>query len=324
MVRMVDVSVKSTSLRTAIAEGFLRAPKEVLERAAAGDTPKGDPLVVGRIAGILAAKRTAELIPLCHPLNIDWVNVDLTVETGRIRAQAEVKAIARTGTEMEALTAVSFALLSVYDLLKPLTDDLQIEGIRLVKKTGGKRERAVQLSREMTCAVLVASDSVFAGRSVDHSGQILAEGARQNGFRVVDFRIVPDEKTAIEGAVKHWVQEGVDLVLTTGGTGLGARDVTVEALRPLIEKELPGVMEAVRGYGQARTPFSMLSRGVAGTAGNTLIVTLPGSPDGVRDGLMILFPAVIHALHILGGGTHTLAGSMESKPGAHKNKWQKK
>lgn len=304
MARMVDVSAKPTTLRTAVAEGFLRAPSDVLKRAASGDTPKGNPIVVAQIAGILAAKKTFELIPLCHPLPIDWVNVEFQVEKEGLRAIAEVKSVARTGMEMEALTAVTIALLSAYDLLKPLTDDLLIEGIRVIRKTGGKSDWAIRSARPLSCAILVASDSVSAGRSQDVSGRTIRERAEAEGCRVVDFKVVPDEVPKIEKTVKRWIKRNVDLVLTTGGTGLSPRDVTVEAVRPLIEREIPGIMEAVRGYGQARTPFSMLSRGIAGMAGKTLIVTLPGSPGGVRDALAVLFPALLHCVHIASGGTH--------------------
>jgi molybdenum cofactor biosynthesis protein MoaC len=304
MTRMADVSGKPTTLRTAVAEGFIRVPKEVLKRAASGDTPKGDPLAIGRIAGILGAKRTAELVPLCHPLPVDWVNVALSVETDGIRAVAEVKAIARTGMEMEALTAVACALLSIYDILKPLAENLAIEGIRIVKKTGGKRSGFVGPARDLSCAILVASDSVSGGISKDISGQALKDGAEREGLRVVDFKIVPDEASVIAKTVKRWVKRKVDLILTTGGTGLSPRDVTTEAIRPLLTKEVPGIAEAIRGYGQARTPFAMLSRGIAGFSGKTLIVTLPGSPAGVRDALSVLFPAIAHCLHIAGGGSH--------------------
>jgi cyclic pyranopterin phosphate synthase len=307
MAQMADVSGKPTTLRTAVAEGFIRVPRPVLARIADGNIPKGDPLTIGRIAGILGAKKTAELLPLCHPLPVEWVNVDARPETGGIRVTAQVKAVARTGMEMEALTAVACALLSIYDVLKPLTQDLRIEEIKLVEKKGGKSSWKVKPSREMTCGILVISDSVYAGKKEDRSGQILKETAEREGIRVVDFKVVPDEVPEIRKAVEKWIHEGLDLVMTTGGTGISPRDVTVEAIRPLIEREIPGISEAVRGYGQARTPFAMLSRGIAGISGKTLIATLPGSPEGVRDGLTVLLPALNHCLHIAGGGTHEQA-----------------
>ena len=138
--RMVDVSHKEPTLRTALAEGFLRTAPATLEALHARTTPKGDPLVVARLAGIQAAKRTADLIPLCHPLPLSSVEVSLEVdpELPGLRAAATARAHARTGVEMEALTAVTVCLLTAYDMLKAIDRGMRIEGVRLLRKTGGR------------------------------------------------------------------------------------------------------------------------------------------------------------------------------------------
>jgi len=138
--RMVDVSDKEPSLRTAVAEGFLRTSPATLEALRAGRTPKGDPLVVARIAGIQAAKRTADLLPLCHPLPLSSVevNVDIAPDGSGLHATATVRVHARTGVEMEALTAVTTSLLAAYDMLKAIDRGMRIEGVRLLRKTGGR------------------------------------------------------------------------------------------------------------------------------------------------------------------------------------------
>ncbi len=136
--RMVDVSAKPATARTAVAEGFIRVAPEALEAIKAGSVKKGDVLAVARVAGIMAAKRTAELIPLCHPLPISGIDLDLNSENSGIRATATVRTTHNTGVEMEALTAVSLALLTIYDMAKALDRSMMIEGVRLLAKHGGR------------------------------------------------------------------------------------------------------------------------------------------------------------------------------------------
>lgn len=134
--RMVDVSAKSTTLRTAKAQAFVKLSKEVL--AALPTNPKGDPLEVARIAGIMAAKRTSELIPMCHPLPLSYAGVDLVIEDGGVRITATASTAGPTGVEMEALTAASVAALTVYDMTKALDKSIEIQDLYLLEKTGGK------------------------------------------------------------------------------------------------------------------------------------------------------------------------------------------
>lgn len=136
--RMVDVGEKAVTARTAVAQGHIRLSAEALAAVAQGAVKKGDVLATARIAGIMAAKRTSELIPLCHPLPLDSVSVDLALGEGRITATATARTTGRTGVEMEALTAVSVALLTLYDMAKALDRAMVIEGVRLLEKRGGK------------------------------------------------------------------------------------------------------------------------------------------------------------------------------------------
>lgn len=139
--RMVDVGEKPVTIRTAVAEGAIRMSREAFRMVEEQAVAKGDVLAVSEVAGTLAAKRTAELIPLCHPLSLDHVEVAATLdaELPGVRVRAAAKAVGRTGVEMEALTAVSVALLTVYDMVKAADRGMEIEGVRLVEKTGGAR-----------------------------------------------------------------------------------------------------------------------------------------------------------------------------------------
>lgn len=137
-VHMVDVSAKEVTERTAVAEGYVETTPEVVRLLAQGELPKGEALGVARIAGILGAKATSTLIPLCHPLALDGVDIDLEPQDGRVRIEARVRTSGRTGVEMEALTAVSVAALTVYDMIKAVDRAAVITGIRVLAKAGGR------------------------------------------------------------------------------------------------------------------------------------------------------------------------------------------
>jgi molybdopterin adenylyltransferase len=152
----------------------------------------------------------------------------------------------------------------------------------------------------MRAAVLTVSDRVSRGEAEDTSGDLLAELLRGDGYEV-ERRVVPDEADEIAAAIEELAAEA-PLVLTTGGTGLAPRDVTPEATRTVLQREAPGIAEALRADSIARTPHGLLSRGVAGVIGRTLVVNLPGSTGGCRDGYAVLQPALGHALALLADG----------------------
>ena len=155
----------------------------------------------------------------------------------------------------------------------------------------------------MNAAVLTISDGVHEGTREDRSGDTLAELLAAAGFDVVR-RIVPDDEPVITAAIAE-LAEGSAVVLTTGGTGFAPRDVTPEATRLAIEREAPGIAEAIRADALTRTPHALLSRGVAGLRGATLVVNLPGSPGGCRDGFAVLAPALVHGLELAAGDRDT-------------------
>ncbi len=316
---MRDITHKISTLRTATASAVLYITDQTALKIKQGELPKGDLFDVARAAAFLGAKATPQLLPHCHPVNIDGMEVDFNnvypythpeyfpgEQPGRVGIQLNVsaKSIGRTGIEMEALAAVSVAALELYDMLKPIDDQLEIGHIRLVNKTGGKSDNDRFLAPLATCAILVCSDAAAAGLRQDNSGKKIKEMLLETGAQVVDYQIVADEKDDIQRAIREWSDTGIQFIFTTGGTGLGPRDVTVEAVAELMEKTAGGITEAMRGHGQQRTPLAMMSRSVAGTIGDSFIVTLPGSTNGVKECLEAVLPALFHARKMIVGGGH--------------------
>ena len=310
--RMVDVGDKPVTSRRAVAGAVVRFDPAVLATLLDAGGPKGDAFVTARLAGIGAAKRTAELIPLCHPLPLDRVDVELTAdrESGVVTIRAEARATARTGVEMEALTAASVAALTLYDMAKALQRDIVIERIELLEKSGGRsgdyaRDAAPGKPAAHEAVVVTCSNRSAAGERADESGPALLAALRQAGWDVApEPVVVPDDEVVIADTIARLADAGHRLILTTGGTGLTPTDVTPAATRRVIEREVPGMAELMRAAGLASTPMAALSRGVVGVRGATLVANLPGSPRGATESLDALLPVLRHALEQLVGGDH--------------------
>jgi cyclic pyranopterin monophosphate synthase len=302
---MRDISSKIKTLRTAVAKATLKVAPATVQFLNDNKLPKGDPVPVAKVAAIQAAKNTHQIIPYCHPLPIDFVGVEFTIGETSIDVEVTVKAIYKTGVEMEALTAASAAVLTLYDMMKMVDETMEITGVVLVEKRGGKSEFGETFTKPLRAAVLVMSDSIAGGKKSDLSGRLIKERLEQYRIEVRDYSIIPDEPGEIKKKILSYTDDmHLDLVMTTGGTGMSLRDFTPETMHGIIEREVPGIPETLRAYGQERTPYSMLSRGRAGIRGNSLIINLPGSKRGVAESLDALFPFVLHSFKMLWGGKH--------------------
>jgi len=296
---MIDITHKPTTLREAIATATVTV-SDAATIAAVKElrVPKGNVLESARVAALFGVKKTHELIPDCHPLPIEHAEVRFEVGDMEIVVTMRVRTIYRTGVEVEAMHGASVAALTIYDMLKPIDKGVVIAGIRLVEKKGGKSDWKDRFDMPVKAAVLVISDSVSAGKKVDKGGVEVVERLKKLGVECSGTTVVPDEPDRIAAQVKAWANEGIDLILTTGGTGLSPRDRTPEAIAPILDREVPGIMEAARAYGQARMPLAIMSRGIAGMIGRTLVITLPGSTRGAQETMDALFPFVLHVVKV--------------------------
>lgn len=301
-VAMVDVSGKPGTMRTARASGYITMLPETLQLLQSGSMPKGNVLTAAKIAGIQAAKQTAHLVPLCHQLNLAWVDIGFSVERDRIVIEAVARTREATGVEMEALTAVSVAGLTIYDMCKAVDLTMEIGGIRLESKSGGKTAHMTSL-RPRT-AILVMSDSCSSGQQEDRSGKLLQQGFEEAGCVDVELSVVADDAEEITAALQRAIGNGAELVVTSGGTGLGPRDVTVDTLQPMFTRRLPGIEQALLQWGQTKVRTSMLSRLSAGMIGPVMVICLPGSPGAAKDALEVLVPPVFHAFSMIQGEGH--------------------
>ncbi|MFD2839521.1 bifunctional molybdenum cofactor biosynthesis protein MoaC/MoaB [Populibacterium corticicola] len=316
-VHMVDVARKEITERIAHASSFVACNAEAVRLLRSGELKKGDALAVARVAAIASVKKTPDLIPLCHPISITGVKVDITVQDEGVHTQTRVTTTDRTGIEMEALTAATTAALNIVDMIKAVDRGAHIAYARVDHKAGGRSgswtrsddgvpiadesatsntpptsstssmSSALPASSTPLVGVVTVSDRSYAGTRQDLTGPAITQHVQRWGH-LVENLLTPDDITHIRTAINELRAAGAWLIITTGGTGITSRDMTPQAVAPLLDTTLPALTHAIQASGTGTAPGALLSRSIAGLMGRTAIITLPGSPNAVRDGLAIL------------------------------------
>lgn len=302
---MVDITHKNVTLRTATAQAIVKVSKqETIEAIKNKTVPKGDVFEMSRAAGLLGIKQTPYLLPDCHPLPIEFTGVEYQINGLEITILMTVKTLYKTGVEVEAMHGASVVALNLYDMLKPIDKQVEIGSIKLLEKRGGKSTYDKKSGTGLKAAVIVCSDTISAGDKEDKAGKAIIHKLKECEVGIAEYTIIPDESNLIQEKAITNSEKNIDLIIYTGGTGLSPRDVTPEALLPIIERRIPGIEEAIRSYGQERTPYAMLSRSVAGVLKKSLVLALPGSTNGAKESMEAIFPAVLHIYGVLKGERH--------------------
>lgn len=302
---MVDITHKVNTLRQAVALAVVQVSSlDTIQAIRENSVPKGNIFEFSRASGLLAIKKTSDMVPDCHPLPIEYANISYDIVDLSIVIRVDVHTIYKTGVEVEAMHGAMNVALTIYDMLKPIDKAIEITSVKLESKKGGKSDFRELMNKDFKCAVVVCSDSVAQGIKEDQSGKLIVDKLEEYGIVASAYVLIPDEQNIIQEKAKFFLNQGYQLVLYTGGTGLSRRDVTPEAIRPLLDQEIPGLMETARAYGQQRTPLAMLSRGIAGFIADMLVITLPGSSKGVKETMDALFPAVLHVFKVRKGLRH--------------------
>ena len=301
---MVNITHKYNTLRKAIATATVTvSDKATIAAIEQKKVPKGDVFEFSRAAGLLAVKKTSDVIPDCHPLPVEYTAITHKITGLDIVISVEVHTVYKTGVEVEAMHGASITALTMYDMLKPIDKNVQISSIKLISKTGGKSDAAANGTENIKTAVIVCSDSISQGKAEDRSGKAILEKLKKYHINA-SYEIIPDDAAQVSSKTNALIDQGCRLILYTGGTGLSPRDVTPDVIGPMIDRPIPGIMEAARNYGQQRTPYAMLSRGVAGFIKDALVITLPGSEKATIETMDALFPHILHVFKVAEGAGH--------------------
>ena len=255
--------------------------------------PKIDIITAAKIAGIQAAKKTSEFIPLHHSNALNWVEIDIKVVEKYLKITSTVKAITRSSLEMEALTAASVAALTIVDLCKDSDPGVTIQDLKLVQHTSKKKILTTKTSLKV--GIIVISDRVIAGLAEDEAGQILQDGFKEAGYQVDNYSIITNDADKLIEKIQDWLEQDIELVVTTGGNGIGPRDITLSSLEPFFDYRLEGVEQTLHSIAQINNSGFYVDRLAAGKIGKTIVICLPMDAGLAQDALNIFLPNIHQA-----------------------------
>lgn len=297
---MIDISHKRNSLRYAKATGKLFTNPDVIDKVKKGNIPKGDVLEVARSAGIQAAKRTPDWIVFCHSMPLDWVEISFEFGEESITITAEVRAVWKTGVEMEAVTAVMGAMINAYDMLKPLDAEITLGEIGLVEKRGGKSDMEDHFDTPVKTALVSVDTDKKEGRRADRSADYIRDFLEEKPVEIMSVEQLDEKYDLVKDYLVNLTdQKKAELVFLCGSTGPAPKDIVPRIIQEISDREIPGIAHAMHQYGLERTPYAMISAQKAGIRNGVLMVALPGSSRGAEESMNALFPGLLHIFKIL-------------------------
>lgn len=309
--KMIDISRKRPTRRRAVAVGSIYMGKEAFHAIKTGTLPKGDVLALAEAAGITGAKKTPDLLPMCHTLPLDQVSIHAELNEAElcVTIYCQAAAHAKTGVEMEALAGANNALLTLWDLTKGVDPALRIGEVKLLVKTGGKSgvwrhpegisqwledqlPRSCDLSGKKV-GIVVMSDRASQGAYEDKTGPLLEKIFTETQADLLETEVIPDDAETIARTLQNMCKTDLpDLLIAAGGTGPGPRDVTPEVLEGISDRMLTGLGDLLRQESQHYVDTAWLSRMTAAMVGSTLVIAFPGSPKAVKECWDIIEPFI--------------------------------
>lgn len=320
--QMIDIQQKKATHRQAIAGGCIIVGAKTFYMLKDRTLPKGDALVLAEIAGIQGAKSAYQHIPLCHPLGLEHVSIitHLDEENFAVEVFCSASTYAKTGVEMEALSGVNAALLAIYDLCKMIEPALVIQNIRLLYKSGGKhgvwqnndllpkpiehlvpKKLSQGLQGKRACIISISDRAYVGTENYPDIGVLLEPILNDLGLTVDEYQLLPDDVEKISTTIQQMVKtHAPDLLFLHGGSGVSIRDKTPEAVLSVCDRVVPGIGELIRQASEKYTPYTWLSRTIGATLDRTLIITIPGSKNALKEVIDIIkdiLPWAIYQLH---------------------------
>ncbi len=290
---MDDSSSRPEAQQSAKAEGkifFSNGAREILLEE---NAPKLDVITAAKVAGIQAAKRASEFIPFHHSTALNWIELDFTSTEDHIKIQSTVKAVTRSGLEMEALTAVSVAALTILDMCKDHDQQVNIQDIKLIPKVSKRRMLTVKTALKV--GIIVISDRITAGLADDEVGQVLQSGFAKEGYHANNYSIISNDADKLIEKVQEWLEQNIELIITTGGNGIGPRDITLTSLEPFFDFRMEGLEQTLHSIAQVKNNGFYMDRLAAGKIGKTIVICLPIDITLVQDVLNVILPNIHQA-----------------------------
>src|SRR3970040_982505 len=289
-----DISNRVETLRRAVSQAVLRINPEIITQIK-NESSETALIESAKIAAILAAKKTWKLIPSSHFSQLENVKVELSLRNEVIEIVVELQGVCKSDLEIESLTAVSIAALTVYDMLRSSEDSVMIESIRLLRKSDEILGISEKVTRKLKTAVLIINVSEQHLEKDKQTEKFTIDALTKKDVDIVESKIMPSTQHEIEDTIKQFCDEkNIDLIITCGGIGLGPEDILPEVTMKLIEKKIDGISEILRFYGQRTSPLVSFSRGIAGVRGHSLIINLPGNIREISESLDLLFPRILY------------------------------